>query len=130
MRAYVFPDARLEKLAGRVVWLDIDSEKPENRAFVERFPVRAWPTLLAIDPANEQVLLRWMGTADAREIAKLAQELAHAPVGLRLQQRQLALVAAERRGDVCRLRPPRRRPRRRRRGRGARPTASRIAWTA
>ncbi|HEY6099526.1 MAG TPA: hypothetical protein VIW03_08855 [Anaeromyxobacter sp.] len=72
MRAYVLPDERLRKLAGRFVWLDIDTEKPKNAAFVEKFPIVAWPTLLAIDPATEQVVLRWMGTATAPEIEKLA----------------------------------------------------------
>ena len=72
MRAYVLPDARLRKLAGRFVRLDIDTEKPRNGAFVEKFPIVAWPTLLAIDPATEQVVLRWMGTATAPEIERLA----------------------------------------------------------
>lgn len=72
MRAYVFPDERLRKLAGRVVWLSIDTEQPRNRAFAQKFPILAWPTLLAIDPATEQVVLRWMGTATAPEILKLA----------------------------------------------------------
>lgn len=72
MRAYVLPDARLQKLAGRFVWLEIDTEKPRNQAFVERFPIVAWPTLLAVDPATEQVVLRWMGTATAPEIERLA----------------------------------------------------------
>ena len=56
MRAYVLRDARLAKLAGRVVRLDIDTEKPGNAAFVEKFPIDAWPTLLAIDPATGETL--------------------------------------------------------------------------
>jgi tetratricopeptide (TPR) repeat protein len=72
MRAYVLPDARLQKLAGRFVRLDIDTEKPGNAPFVERFPIDAWPTLLAIDPATEQVVLRWAGTATAGQIERLA----------------------------------------------------------
>ncbi len=72
MRAYVLPDARLARLAGRVVRLDIDTEKPRNAAFVEKFPIDAWPTLLAVDPATEQVLLRWAGTATVPQVEKLA----------------------------------------------------------
>lgn len=71
MRANVLTDARLVKLAGRFVWLDIDTEKPVNFAFVEQFPIEAWPTVYAIDPASERVLLRWMGTATAAELEKL-----------------------------------------------------------
>src|SRR5512138_3179724 len=72
MRAYVLTDPRLAKLAGRVVRLDIDTEKPGNAAFVERFPIDAWPTLLAIDPATERVVLRWAGTATAAQVERLA----------------------------------------------------------
>ncbi len=72
MRAHVLPDPRLAKLAGRFVWLEVNTEKRTNDAFVEKFPIVAWPSLLAIDPATEQVVLRWMGTATAVEIEKLA----------------------------------------------------------
>ena len=71
MRANVLTDARLMKLAGRFAWLDIDTEKPVNFAFVEKFPNDAWPTVYVIDPVSEQVLLRWLGTATAPELEKL-----------------------------------------------------------
>jgi len=71
MRANVLTDARLLKLAGQFAWLDIDTEKPRNFAFVERFPIEAWPTIFVIDPATEQVALRWMGTASAEELERL-----------------------------------------------------------
>jgi hypothetical protein len=74
MRAYVLPDPRLAKLAGRFVRLDIDTEKPRNAEFVRRFPIDAWPTLLAIDPATERVVLRWAGTATAAQIERLARD--------------------------------------------------------
>src|SRR5512145_2007221 len=72
MRAFVLPDPRLRELAGRFVRLDIDTENPRNAAFVEKFPISAWPSLLVVDPATEQVVLRWMGTATAAEIERLA----------------------------------------------------------
>lgn len=71
MRATVLTDPRLVKLAGRFAWLDIDTERPVNFAFVEKFPIEAWPTIYAIDPATEQVLLRWMGTATVAELEQL-----------------------------------------------------------
>ncbi len=71
MRANVFTDARLVKLAGQFAWLDIDTEQPRNFAFVEKFPIEAWPTIFVIDPASEQVALRWMGTATAAELEQL-----------------------------------------------------------
>ncbi|MFT3914044.1 MAG: hypothetical protein QM704_07990 [Anaeromyxobacteraceae bacterium] len=72
MRAYVLPDPRLVKLAGRFVWLGIDTENPKNLHFTEKFPIDAWPSLLVVDPATEQVVVRWAGTATAAEIEKLA----------------------------------------------------------
>jgi hypothetical protein len=74
MRAYVLPDPRLAKLAGRFVWLDVDTEKPRNAAFVEKFPIDAWPTLLVVDAATERVVLRWAGTATAAQIEALARD--------------------------------------------------------
>ncbi len=71
MRANVLTDARLLKLAGQFAWLDIDTERPRNFAFVERFPIEAWPTILVIEPVTEQVALRWMGTASAEELERL-----------------------------------------------------------
>ena len=71
MRANVLTDARLLKLAGQFAWLDIDTEQPRNFAFVERFPIEAWPTIYVIDPAAEKVVVRWMGTATAGELEKL-----------------------------------------------------------
>lgn len=93
MRASVLTDARLLKLAGQFAWLDIDTEKPANFAFVERFPIEAWPTFLVIDPATEQVALRWMGTASAEELEKL---LLGAARGLRREQSDAAGAAMAR----------------------------------
>jgi tetratricopeptide (TPR) repeat protein len=76
MRANVLTDARLVKLAGQFAWLDIDTEQPRNFAFVEQFPIEAWPTVFVIDPATERVALRWMGTATAGELEKLLLDAA------------------------------------------------------
>src|SRR5512146_3156996 len=96
MRAYVLPDPRLAKLAGRFVWLDIDTEKPGNAAFVERFPIDAWPTLLVLDPATEQVVLRWAGTATAPEIERLARDAERALGRARASRAQAARARADR----------------------------------
>ena len=75
MRAYVLTDARLLKLSGRFVRLDVNTEKRRNDGFVEKFPIDAWPSLLFVDPATEQVLLRWAGTATAEQIERLALDV-------------------------------------------------------
>jgi tetratricopeptide (TPR) repeat protein len=71
MRATVLEDPALVKLAGRFVWLEIDTEKEGNAPFLERYPIQVWPTFLVVDPATEKAVLRWMGTATAPDLTKL-----------------------------------------------------------
>jgi len=69
MKSYVFPDGVLSPVASKYVWLEVDTEKPANRAFVEEFPMEAWPTLLVIDPRTGQAVRHWVGSATAVELA-------------------------------------------------------------
>src|SRR5262245_10322895 len=74
MRANVFTDARLGRLAGRFVWLSVDTEKAENAGFLERFPVEAWPSLFVIEPQQEQVALRWLGSGTLEQLEALLED--------------------------------------------------------
>jgi len=74
MRAFVFTDKALAKHAGQFVWLSIDTEKAQNAAFVQKYPIRAWPSLYVIDPRREEILLRWVGAADVPRLEKLFAE--------------------------------------------------------
>lgn len=74
MKAFVFTDEALREHAGRFVWLEIDTEKAENAAFRQQFPVRALPTYLVIEPAREQVVLRWVGGATVAQLVQLFEE--------------------------------------------------------
>src|SRR5512137_1604427 len=56
MRATVLEDEALTKLAGRFVWLEIDTEKDVNAGFLERYPIQVWPTFLVVDPATERAV--------------------------------------------------------------------------
>jgi len=96
MRAYVLPDARLARLAGRFVRLDIDTEKPRNAPFVEKFPIDAWPSLLVLDPTTEQVVLRWAGTATVSQIERLALDAERALRAERVSKADGALARADR----------------------------------
>ncbi|BDG09339.1 hypothetical protein [Anaeromyxobacter paludicola] len=71
MRAQVFTDPRLRKQAGRFVWLSIDTEKPGNAPFLERFPMDAWPTLFVIEPVEERAVLKWLGSAGHGDLVRL-----------------------------------------------------------
>jgi tetratricopeptide (TPR) repeat protein len=74
LRAYVFTDASLKKQAGRFVWLSIDTEKEKNAPFLAKYPVESWPTLMVIDPAREQAVLRWPGSLNAAQLVKLLDD--------------------------------------------------------
>jgi thioredoxin-like negative regulator of GroEL len=69
MKTYVFPDGVLSPVADRFVWLEVDTEKAANRAFVEQFPTEALPTLMVIDPRTGQAFRRWVGSATVVELA-------------------------------------------------------------
>jgi len=74
MRAYVFKDAALAKHAGRFVWLSIDTEQPTGEAFLEKYPMEAWPTLFVIDPSTEKAQIKWLGSLNVSQLEKLLDD--------------------------------------------------------
>jgi tetratricopeptide (TPR) repeat protein len=94
MRAYVFTDSALADLAGRFVWLEIDTEKEQNATFVGRFPLEGLPTLFIIDPNSEAVLIRRLGSATVAQLREMAAEGERAFRGA--QGWRSALVEADR----------------------------------
>lgn len=74
MKAYVFSDPSLKKQARRFVWLSIDTEKEKNAPFLAKYPIEVWPTLMVIDPAHEQSVLRWPGSVNAAQLVKLLDD--------------------------------------------------------
>jgi tetratricopeptide (TPR) repeat protein len=71
MRANIFTDKALSKHAGRFVWLAIDGEKAVNAAFRRQYKIPAYPTYYVIDPANGEVLVRWVGSASVAQLDQL-----------------------------------------------------------
>jgi hypothetical protein len=74
MRAYVLTDRSLTRQAGRFVWLSINTEKPGNAPFLQKYPVQAWPTYFVIDARTEKAALRWVGGATVAGLQKLLDE--------------------------------------------------------
>jgi len=81
MRAYVFPSEALWPLAKDFVWLSLDTEKAENAKFLEAFAMQTWPTLWVIDPKDERPVLKWLGSATARELLELLGDAKDALAG-------------------------------------------------
>ena len=76
MKAYVFPDAQLARLAKDYVWLSIDSEEASNADVLARFPSSSLPTLWVLDPATERAALKWIGSATVSELEGLLDDAA------------------------------------------------------
>ena len=68
MRSFTLSSPKLAPLADKLVWLAIDTEKPENAAFVSKYPNDVWPTLYVIDASDERARVKWGGTATADEL--------------------------------------------------------------
>lgn len=81
MRAFVFTDPSLKRHAGRFVWLAIDTEKAKNAAVRSRLKVRALPTFFIVDPATEQVALRWVGGMTLPQLERVLDESPLAAAG-------------------------------------------------
>jgi thiol-disulfide isomerase/thioredoxin len=73
MKSYVLPDPSLAPLADRVVLVAIDTDRPENAGFLEKYAINVWPTFFVLDPAG-QVLGYWPGSASARELKQFLEE--------------------------------------------------------
>jgi tetratricopeptide (TPR) repeat protein len=80
LRAYVLRDPALAPFTSRFVWLAIDTERPENAAFLDAFPMHVWPTLWVVDPATGKPVLEWPGSASATELASLLEDAERAVV--------------------------------------------------
>jgi tetratricopeptide (TPR) repeat protein len=74
MKAYVFTDKSLERYAGQFVWLAIDTENGKNAAFLRKYPISVWPTLLVVDPRKEAVALKYAGGATVPQLRKLLDD--------------------------------------------------------
>jgi len=95
MRAFVFTDKALERYAGRFVWLAVDTEDSTSTAFLKKYPINVWPTLLIIDPKKEAVALRYVGGASVPQLKKLLDDGAQA-VGGAHSKADEALARADR----------------------------------
>lgn len=101
MRAFVFPDAGLRAAKDAVVWLAVETEAERNREVVEKFPADGLPTFLLVDPNNEQVIGRWLGTSSVNEMRQFVLDTASAWQAARKGGKVSEAVRAEQDGHAA-----------------------------
>jgi thiol-disulfide isomerase/thioredoxin len=74
MQNYVLTDASLAPLAERVVLVELDTDKPENAAFLEKYSVNVWPTFFVIDPNSGEATGLWPGSASVNEFRGFVED--------------------------------------------------------
>ncbi len=67
MRRDVLHDPSLVHFEDRVTFAEIDTDRPQNAAFVVRYPVRSWPTFFVIDPASGAIVAVQAGSMSLPE---------------------------------------------------------------
>ena len=55
-------DPALASQAGRFVWLELNTDLTENEPVLQKHQADALPTFLVVDPKDEKVVLRWVGS--------------------------------------------------------------------
>jgi thioredoxin-like negative regulator of GroEL len=108
MRSFVFTDPLLKPVADRFIYVALDTDRPVNAAFVERFPINSWPTMLALDPgqrsaalSDERVLARWTGAMTAAELLSRLGRLTTRSSGADKLLEDADAAAAEGRWDAA-----------------------------
>ncbi|HEY6727851.1 MAG TPA: thioredoxin family protein [Polyangiaceae bacterium] len=74
MQAFVFTEPVLAPLADRVLFLALDTDKPENAPFLEQYEVSVWPSFFAIDPGSKRLIGYWPGSASLAELRDFVQQ--------------------------------------------------------
>ena len=83
MKEQVFTREAFVTFEKDVVFASIDTEKTKADAFLKKFPIEVWPTLLFIDPVKETVVLKWLGSADEVQMQALLEAARGGPGNLR-----------------------------------------------
>jgi tetratricopeptide (TPR) repeat protein len=74
MRAFVFTDPALASHAGQFVWLDLNSDLPANETVLQKHEADAFPTFMVVDPKDEKVALRWVGSLTVPQLEAFLEE--------------------------------------------------------
>ena len=99
MKSFVLPQPTIARMQQRMVFAAVDSDKPINAAFMARYTVTAWPTMLMLDP-DGAVLGLWQGAASANELRRFMQDALDARAATGDPQGPLSALLAARRAQA------------------------------
>lgn len=74
MKRFVLGDPALGALADRVLFLAVDTDRPEAAAFQERFSPKVLPTFYVLDPSSLAVIGHWEGSGSVAEMRGFVEE--------------------------------------------------------
>ena len=74
MRQTVLRDAGLAGYADKLVWLALDTERPENVALVEKLNMSMWPTFYVLDPRDQSVQAVFAGGASVEQFQEFLSD--------------------------------------------------------
>ncbi|MGK4003879.1 thioredoxin family protein [Sorangium sp. So ce1036] len=74
MKHHVLIDPSLRPFADRVVFAEIDTDRPENAPFLEQHEVTVWPTFFLLDPVKGEVIGLWRGAASVQELRDVIRD--------------------------------------------------------
>ena len=77
MKRAVLHDPSLRAFADRVLFVEIDTDKPQNAAFAARFPVRVWPTFFVIDARSDVIVKTQGGSMSLAETRAFLEAALH-----------------------------------------------------
>jgi tetratricopeptide (TPR) repeat protein len=81
MRAFVFTDAKLARHADRFVWLELDTDDEGNASLQDKLRIDGVPTFFVVDPSDEHVALRHLGSTTLEGLQRLLDDGARAVAG-------------------------------------------------
>jgi len=74
MKAFVFNDRALERQAGRFVWLELNTDDEANAALQDKLQIEGVPTLFVVDPSDEHVALRHLGSTTLQGLERILDD--------------------------------------------------------
>lgn len=69
MKNFTLKETPLGRVASTHTWLALDYDLPANAEFFKKFPISAFPTFMVVDPSNDEVVARWLGSGTADQMA-------------------------------------------------------------